>query len=392
MRLPANARFRALALGLTVLLLGGCNIVGMRGSSVKSTLAPTAPAAGTNGPAADYPMVLGDPYKVDGRLYTPSDTMNYDVVGYAAADPQAGQGVTASHKTLPLPSYVEVTDLDNGHTILVRVERRGPMTTSREIALSPAALAELGANDGSPVRVRRVNPPEEERAALRAGKAAPARMDTPKSLLAVLMRKLPTDGSASLRSAATDAARKQAEATGVAPPLPKQAAVGPLRPAAAPAAQPAAAGASFAQAFAPPKAKSQTPARTAAPVTAPTAAPGASTAYPLAPLDSVPRRIASRPRPVVVASRGEPVASETPAKAATRPAEVADSAFVVQAAAFSSKANAERAAKTLGGHVKQAGSYYRVRTGPYATRGQAEAALAKVRAAGYSDARVSTSG
>lgn len=71
----------------------------------------------------------------------------------------------------------------------------------------------------------------------------------------------------------------------------------------------------------------------------------------------------------------------------------ADGAFVVQAAAFSSKANAERLANQLeGGFVMQAGSYYRVRVGPYATRGQAEAALAKVRAAGYSDARVFSAG
>ena len=42
--------------------------------------------------------------------------------------------------------------------------------------------------------------------------------------------------------------------------------------------------------------------------------------------------------------------------------------------------------------MRKTGRFYRVRTGPYATRGQAEAALAKVRAAGYSDARVFTAG
>ena len=72
------------------------------------------------------------------------------------------------------------------------------------------------------------------------------------------------------------------------------------------------------------------------------------------------------------------------------PAAAADGAFVVQAATFASEANAERAAESLGGFIDPVGRFYRVRTGPYATRGQAEAALAKVRAAGYSDAKVST--
>jgi rare lipoprotein A len=69
-----------------------------------------------------------------------------------------------------------------------------------------------------------------------------------------------------------------------------------------------------------------------------------------------------------------------------------DGAFVVQAAAFSNEANAKRAANSLDGFVQKSGRFFRVRTGPFTNRGQAEAALAKVRAAGYSDARVFTSG
>ena len=66
--------------------------------------------------------------------------------------------------------------------------------------------------------------------------------------------------------------------------------------------------------------------------------------------------------------------------------------FVVQAAAFSTPDRAERAADALGGKVTPAGKYYRVRTGPFVTRSEAEASLAKVRAAGYTDARILTSG
>ena len=66
--------------------------------------------------------------------------------------------------------------------------------------------------------------------------------------------------------------------------------------------------------------------------------------------------------------------------------------FVVQAAAFSTIERAERAAGTLGGNVSQSGRYFRVRTGPFATRDEAEASLANVRAAGYSDARIYSTG
>jgi rare lipoprotein A len=66
--------------------------------------------------------------------------------------------------------------------------------------------------------------------------------------------------------------------------------------------------------------------------------------------------------------------------------------FIVQAAAFSTADRATRVANALGGDVSRAGAYSRVRTGPFATRCVAEASLAKVRAAGYRDARIFTSG
>src|SRR3546814_10508243 len=53
------------------------------------------------------------------------------------------------HKTLPLPSYVEVTALDTGRTILVRVNDRGPMVTDRLIGLSRGAAEQLGIADRS---------------------------------------------------------------------------------------------------------------------------------------------------------------------------------------------------------------------------------------------------
>jgi rare lipoprotein A len=324
MRLPDDLFRGAAALALSV-ALAGCGSAG--GGDRPAAEAGSPLAARATGPAADYPMVLGDPFTIDGVEYVPTDVMNYDEVGYLAAD-DAGAGVTAAHKTLPLPSYVEVTSLETGRTILARVERRGPMSTKQLVALSPDARAQLGAGEGAHVRVRRVNPPEVQRAELRAGRTAPLRMDTPETLLGVLRRSLPKAGSASL-------------ADGRRPPVPS--------------------GVQGASQSAAPR---PTPIDPVPSAPTPVSAQSGAGAHPLAPLDEA-----------------TPTQTATPA-----------GTFVVQAAAFSSKANADRAAGALGGFVSRAGRFYRVRTGPYTTRGQAEAALAKVRAAGYSDARVSTAG
>ncbi|WP_216629305.1 SPOR domain-containing protein [Qipengyuania soli] len=172
--------------------LGACSTHARERAGVDA--APTV----VNGPSADYPMIIGEPFEIEGVKYVPADVMNYDHVGYAAIDGESTIGVTAADRILPLPSYVEVTALDSGRTILVRVERRGPMTNERLVALSPTAMAQLGIADGAPVRMRRVNPPEEMRAKLRAGQEASPRMDTPEGLLVVLRKKLPKAGSVSL--------------------------------------------------------------------------------------------------------------------------------------------------------------------------------------------------
>src|SRR3546814_14815878 len=83
-------------------------------------------------------------------------------------------GITAAHKTLPLPSYVEVTSLQTGRTILVRVNDRGPFARGRIIDLSKGAAEQLGirAAGTAPVRVRVVDPHERDQKRLRDGKHA----------------------------------------------------------------------------------------------------------------------------------------------------------------------------------------------------------------------------
>ncbi|WP_435417574.1 SPOR domain-containing protein [Parerythrobacter aurantius] len=333
MRLRDDAGKLVFALGLS-LPLAACGSASAQ-QPLASIDTPAGDAIARFGPEADYPQVLGEPFVVDGQTYTPEDIYSYDAVGYAALEAEGAGGVSVAHKTLPLPSYVEVTSLTSGKTILARVERRGPMTAQRLVALSPAAAAQLGLAEGEPVRVRRVNAPEAERAELRAGNQVAERLATPDSLLAVLRKKLPTAGDAvSLALPARPAAPTAVARADVAPST------------AAPA-----------------------------PVTKPATAP--ATAKP------------ARPVPVATAKADAADGSPVPKAQVPDP----KGKFAVQAAAFSSRANADNLARKLeGAFVTQSGNFYRVRVGPYATRGQAEAALAKVRAAGYSDAKVVSAG
>ncbi|PNU01996.1 septal ring lytic transglycosylase RlpA family protein [Novosphingobium guangzhouense] len=138
-------------------------------------------------PVSDVPVRIGPPYKVRGVTYTPAAQPGYDMLGYATwygseSGSQVANGerfrpgwITAAHKTLPLPAYVEVTSLDTGRRIVVRVNDRGPYGESaRIIDLSRGAAEALGvrAQGKAAVRVRVVEPDEKDRAALRKGKPA----------------------------------------------------------------------------------------------------------------------------------------------------------------------------------------------------------------------------
>jgi len=327
MRLPVNHSLPLAAL----VILAGCGA----GSGADKPHSGPVPIS-ASGPAADYPVRIGEPFTVEGTTYTPVDKLNYDEVGYAVTG-MAGSGdaaVSIAHKTLPLPSYAEVTSLETGKTILVRVERRGPMRNDRLIELSPGAAAQLGVADPAraPIRIRRINPPEVERAMLRGGQSAPARMDTPPSLLTVLKRKL--DPSSVPAPIATPGAEA----------VPSPAASPPAKhdPRAAPHAIPS------------PRAPA-TPRSTAKPLPAATPSP-------------------------------QPSATPTP-NASARPAAGAGS-FLVQVGAFGNRANATAAAAKVGGSERSAGNLTRVVIGPFANRAAAEAALAKARGAGYRDARI----
>jgi rare lipoprotein A len=167
----------------------------------------------------------------------PVDQMGYDEVGYASwygnelAGNKTGNGevfspqaISGAHRTLPMPSFVEVTNLDTGRTILVRINDRGPFARDRILDLSQGAARQLGVEGQGhfPVRVRRVNPPEHERTALRNGEKAVERLETPPALLNALRKRL---GAAQPALAAADAA-----ADVVKPVKPVKPVAAPARP------------------------------------------------------------------------------------------------------------------------------------------------------------------
>ena len=159
---------------------------------------------------SDEPVMIGAPYSVGKVTYTPEDAPNYDAVGYAGWYGEELQGnktangetfvpeaITAAHQTLPLPSYVEVTALDSGRTILVRINDRGPFSRGRIIDLSRGAAEELGirGQGHAAVRVRAVDPSEKDRKKLRKGKPAEGRPRVGADELAVLRARLAASGN-----------------------------------------------------------------------------------------------------------------------------------------------------------------------------------------------------
>lgn len=193
-------------LGGAVLLAAAAGIVMAAGAPAKTAPLTMASAAATpSAPAvSDGAVKIGKPFRIGSVTHMPADDPDYDEVGYATwyGDEMAGnntangekfrpRGISAAHRTLPMPSYVEVTALDTGKTILVRINDRGPFSNDLLIDLSRGAAEQLGVTRGkAAVRVRRVNPPEQERAALRSGGRAAERMETPDLVLAALRKKL----------------------------------------------------------------------------------------------------------------------------------------------------------------------------------------------------------
>jgi rare lipoprotein A len=110
---------------------------------------------------------VGKPYQVAGRWFTPKEQPNYDKKGLASWYGEAfnrrktsnGEWfdmnrLTAAHATLPLPSYVKVTNLENGNEVILRVNDRGPFVDTRVIDVSKQAAKALDFKHKGTVNVR----------------------------------------------------------------------------------------------------------------------------------------------------------------------------------------------------------------------------------------------
>ena len=104
---------------------------------------------------------IEDPYQVDGKWFYPRDHKSYVEVGIAEIEIDLNNGdlttnkeffhndvFSGSHRSLPLPSILEVTNLENGRTTKVRVNNRGAYSSTHIINLSSGVFKELNLNSG----------------------------------------------------------------------------------------------------------------------------------------------------------------------------------------------------------------------------------------------------
>ena len=110
---------------------------------------------------------IGNPYQIDNVWYYPHEQPDYDETGIASwygpdfyghytanGELYNGNALTAAHRTLPMPVNVRVTNLDNGKSIIVRVNDRGPYARGRIIDLSRRAAELLDVVQSGTARVR----------------------------------------------------------------------------------------------------------------------------------------------------------------------------------------------------------------------------------------------
>jgi rare lipoprotein A len=222
---------RAVVLCVIFPLFGaGCAESEFLASSVKSLRSPSTPDSGM--------YKIGNPYQIEGITYTPRVDYDYVETGIASWYGEQFHGnrtangeafdmntISAAHRTLPLPSMVRVTNLENGRALNVRINDRGPFARGRIIDMSRRAAQLLGFEQKGTAMVR-VEILAEESIAMARGldgrmAAATAVADghpapTAAPRMAVVSAELPPPPGA--RVAPTPAPNRQVAAATVAPP------------------------------------------------------------------------------------------------------------------------------------------------------------------------------
>ncbi len=140
-------------------------------SSVTLLAAPAKPVVKADNSSVNVSpnpsFKVGNPYEVLGVKYEPKEDYEYDAVGIASWYGKDFHGnltsngevfdmaeLTAAHPTLPLPSFVEVTNLENGKKLVLRVNDRGPFVSGRLIDVSKRAAELLGFQDQGTTKAR----------------------------------------------------------------------------------------------------------------------------------------------------------------------------------------------------------------------------------------------
>jgi rare lipoprotein A len=153
---------RALTALCALLLLAGCTEIQFMSSLTKGA------RSASNGPSVQQgTFKVGKPYQVEGQWYYPQE--QYDLVetglaswygpGFDGQRTASGEvyhsdELTAAHRTLQMPSLVRVTNLDNGRSIIVRVNDRGPYKRGRVMDVSSKAADLLGMKGAGTAKVK----------------------------------------------------------------------------------------------------------------------------------------------------------------------------------------------------------------------------------------------
>lgn len=149
----------ALRQGLAVLAIGGLAAACSTAPSYTPPSVRVPPTAGI--------YKIGQPYQIEGTWYYPHEQPDYDETGIASwygptfYGQQTANGevfdanaLSAAHRTLPMPVNVRVTNLENGRSIILRVNDRGPFARGRIIDVSEQAAKLLGFYGKGTARVR----------------------------------------------------------------------------------------------------------------------------------------------------------------------------------------------------------------------------------------------
>lgn len=156
-----GSRLRIIAvLGTLAVILSGC-------AETEFLIHTAKRVSRTDEPAVVGGYKVGKPYQIENVWYYPEENFEYDETGIASWYGAAFHGkltangevydmnaLTAAHRTLPMPSFVRVTNLDNGRSLVLKVNDRGPFARGRIIDISRRGAQLLGFQDQGTSRVR----------------------------------------------------------------------------------------------------------------------------------------------------------------------------------------------------------------------------------------------